>query len=252
MGGPNGLQRRGEERSLDPASPWSAASALLLTPAEPARGWAQLCPRQTLGCPTCDQPGWPPRKQGQDASTPECVRVSCPHQVLWGSPRAAEPQPRAAGPGASEAIVRAQPAPVGVQPGPPTWQWTQAGLQLGVVGPRVHLEGGGQVCSCLQTVSSKSVFTICEGSSNRLGWELRVPAASGVRHRAWTPQRVLPTRPCSRSAPTPLMCCREPGCHGCPVDVLTQDLGKKAVSWMRGMWPQEEAGSGEGRLRRGG
>lgn len=61
------------------------------------------------------------------------------------------------------------------------------------------------------------------------------------------PQKVLPTRPCSRSAPTPLMCCREPGCHGCPVDVLTQDLGKKAMSWTRGMWPQEEVGSGEGR-----
>lgn len=77
--------RRGAWTQLPPES---AASALLLTPAEPSRGWAQLCPRRTLGCPTRDQPGRPPRKQGQDASTPERVLVSCPHQVLWGSPRA--------------------------------------------------------------------------------------------------------------------------------------------------------------------
>lgn len=73
-------------RAWTQVPPESAASALLLTPAELAQGWAQLCPRWTLGCPARGQPCRPPRKGGQDAAVPGRVLVSAPHQALRGSP----------------------------------------------------------------------------------------------------------------------------------------------------------------------
>ena len=68
--------------------PESAASALLLTPAEPAQG---SCSRQTLGCPARGQPCQPPRKGDQDART--CADVCSPPGVAGEPPGLLDPNP---------------------------------------------------------------------------------------------------------------------------------------------------------------
>ena len=75
-------------------------------------------------------------------------------------------------------------------------------------------------------------------------WVPTEGAAFGMHHSAWTFQRIAvdtlsclaALRVCSQ-APHPSRATETLGHHGCPTGGLTQDIGRKAMSWVRGLQP---------------